>query len=208
LAGGHHVPERVLSQRAALATASLLLFVAAGCGLFETRTPTKPPPGSSFFCFTLDKQDNVYANVLRAYGRGDGLACYLSTLDDVDFRFHGDPTDSTDSAPLLDNWNKSVEDRVSSAIVGAVDSFSLQFKGPYVPITTLPDLETRRYTYEIETVGGAIADTLFQGLAEITIRRGTGGQWLITDWVDRRDPNGTTTRTWGYLRASYRIAAP
>jgi hypothetical protein len=208
LARGHHVPEGILSARAAFGAGVLLLLLASGCGLFETRTPTKPPGGSLFTCLTLDAQDNVYLNVQRAYGRGDGLGCYVSTLDDNAFRFHPDPTDSSEQGAQFVNWDKSVEETVSNAIIGAVDSIYLQLKLPYEAITVQPDVETRKYAYEIETVGGAIADTLFQGVAEITIRRGSGGAWQITDWYDRRDPNGTTSRTWGYLRGSYRIVAP
>ena len=198
-----------MSQRRALVAAALFLVVATGCSLFETRSPVKPPPGSSFFCFTLDNKDNVYANILRAYGRGDGLVCYLSNLDDAGFKFHPDPTDSAeDTQGLFLNWNKNVEDVVTSKIAGAVTSLFLQFKGdPLVLPGGGPDDETRRYTYEIQTKGGIIADTLFQGLADISIHKGAGGQWQVTDWFDRRDPNGTTTRTWGYLRSSYRTGS-
>jgi len=208
LARGNHISKDLLRQGATLVAAALLLASAGGCSLFEARTPTKPPSGSLFTCLTLDNQTNTYANIQRAYGRRDGIGCYLSTLDDAAFAFHPDPADSLDQPAQFANWDKSVETGVTNAIVGAVDSLYLQLKLPYETITVQSDLETRRYPYEIETVGGTIPDTLFQGLAEITIRKGTSGQWGVTDWVDRRDPNGTTSRTWGYLRSSYRILAP
>jgi len=194
--------------------AVLLLTGSLSCGLFETRTPVAPDGATSFDCLTLSSPDNIVANVLRAYGHPDGLGCYVSTLGDFisttesGFRFHPDPTDSAEALPRLPylGWDKTIEDRVAENIANAArqDSFRLTFKLPYDHITDLPDLVIRRYTYEMRFNGSAITDSLFQGLAEISMVR-TGGEWKITDWVDRRDPGGTTTRTWGYLRGSYRV---
>ena len=83
--------------------------------------------------------------------------------------------------------------------------FFLQLKEPFTPILIQSDVQTRRYSYEIQYKGAQLPDTLFQGLAEITVRKNAGGQWLVGEWVDRRDPAGTTSRTWGYLRQAYRI---
>ncbi len=176
------------------------------CDLFETRTPADPGR-NNFPCLSLDTPDNVFANIARAYGRGDGLGCYLSTLDAVAFAFHADPTDSAASPVQFTGWTILVEERVARNIESDSDpnSFLLRLISPFVLVAQAPDVETRRYPYEIKFRGTAIADTLFQGLAEITVRKNVGGQWLAGDWVDRRDPSGTTSLTWGYLRGSYRI---
>jgi len=195
--------------------AVLFLTGSLSCGLFATRDPVQPS-GSQFPCLTLSSPDNVVTNILQAYGQTDGLGCYVSTLADFvsttepGFRFHPDPTDSSEApAGQYDSWTKTVEERVAENIANSArrDSFRLTFKLPYETITSQPDLVIRRYTYEMRfndsATPPAITDSLFQGLAEISIRR-AGGVWQITDWVDRRDPGGTTTLTWGYLRGSYR----
>ena len=185
------------------------------CGLFDTRDPVEPS-GSQFPCLSLTVTDNVVTNILQAYGHPDGLGCYVSTLADFistaqpGFRFHPDPTDSIeDTNNSYDNWTKSIEERVAANIANSArqDSFrlTLQFK---TTITDQLDLVIRQYSYEIRfndtATTNALPDSVFQGLAELSIVR-TNGLWQITDWVDRRDPGGTTTRTWGYLRAGKRV---
>lgn len=195
-------------------TIVILIAAAAGafsCGLFETRDPVEPK-FQQFPCYTLTLPNNVFVNILQAYGLPIGLGCYVSTLadstapDKIGFRFHADPADSSASPAQFASWSKAVEERVAENIANAADldsTFDLNF-GPFETITSQADVQIRRYPYEI-IFRASPTDTFFQGLAEIRVDRGTGGEWQVTDWVDRRDPNGTTTRTWGYLRGSYRI---
>lgn len=202
-----HLAEGVLSRTAAGAVLALVLAGGTSCDLFETRNPADPG-GIRFPCVSLTAPDSLFINISRAYGRGDGLGCYLSTLGDTTFAFHADPTDSANSPSQFTSWPKAVEQVVAQniATVSDPDYFFLQLKLPYTLVGSQPDVETRRYAYEIrfKRLVGA-SDTLFQGLAEITVRKGAGGQWQVEDWVDRRDPGGTTLLTWGYLRGSYRI---
>ncbi len=204
MAGTHFLPKGILTRAAAGALLAFLLAGGVSCDLFETRKPNDPG-GIRFPCATLDFPSNVFTNIVQAYGRGDGIPCYVSNLSDVlvfDF-------DDADSLPPFPNqyvgWTKSIEQRVAQNIASGADSFFLQFKVPYTSVVSQPDVQTRRYTYEIKFKGTAIADTLFQGLAVITVRKNQGGQWLVESWVDRPDPAGTTPRTWGYLRGAYRI---
>ena len=189
----------------------MVVLVAAGCDLFETRSPNDPGT-DTFPCAALLAPDSAFVNIQGAYGRPNGLACYTSGLADstspteIGFRFHPDPTDSLNSPASFASWSRNVEVVVAQNIANSSNPsiFLLTLKTPPTIITSQPDIEVRRYAYEIEFSAPEIPDTFFQGLAEVTVRR-TGGQWLIHDWVDRRDPGGTTTLTWGYLRASYRL---
>jgi hypothetical protein len=185
-----------------------LLAVACGgtaCGLFESRDPMDPGT-DTFPCASLENPNNVFENLRKSFGQGAGLGCYTATFDPT-FYFHGDPTDSTDAPDSFEDWTKTVEEQVSQGVANDADPLevAVTYKGLPEVVTSTPDLEIRRYTYEIVYAASAIPDTLFQGIAEITIRRSTTGLWQITEWFDRRDPAGTTTRTWGFLRASYRI---
>lgn len=202
-----HLQQRVLTRAAAGAALAFLLAGGVSCDLFETRKPNDP--GSSQFpCTPLNTASNVFTNIVQAYGRGDGLACYLSTLSDAQLLFDFDDADSIGAPPdQFKNWTKNIEGRVAQNIASDVDpdSFLLQFKLPYTAVVVQADVQTRRYAYEIQFKGTVIPDRFFQGLAEITVRKNAGGEWLVGEWVDRRDPDGTTSLTWGYLRQSYRI---
>ena len=192
-------------KRAGVVLSGALIVLGTSCGLFEARKPNEPT-GVQFQCLPLDQQLNIFQNVLNAYGVGEGLSCYSSTLDPA-FAFVADPADVAEApAGQYDSWNKSVEERVSQNLVSGAQAFQLRITAPVDTVSITPGSEEiRRYTYEIDFRGTLIPDTLFQGTAEITIRLTTGGQWQITNWVDRRDPGGTTTRTWGYLRGAFRI---
>jgi len=195
--------------------ATVLTVGSLSCGLFDTRNPVKPGV-ATYRCHTLIAPDSVVANILETYGRPDRLGCYGSTLAtfvssmEPGFMFHPDPTDSLEApAGAFDMWDKAKEEGVAAIIANSAnpDSFHLAFKFPYEVIDDQVDFKIRRYTYEIRyrdrDANAAFKDSLFQGLAELTIRKGTGNEWQVTDWVDRRDPSGTTTRTWGYLRWNY-----
>jgi hypothetical protein len=193
--------------------AAACLAAVASCGLFGTRDPVRPTR-TQFPCLTLTTPNNLYLNIQQAYGRTDGLSCYLSNLADstspteIGFRFHPDPADSSAAPDQFPSWGKVIEERVAANIANSADpdSFRLTFQPGYDLVASQADLEIRRYTYEMRFDDpSTIPDSLFQGLAEITVKKGAGGEWSVTDWVDRRDPNGTTTRTWGYLRGSYRV---
>jgi len=207
---GNHVPQGILNRGVGAGLLAAMLAGAAACDLFETRAPNDPG-ANTFPCASLNAPDSVFVNIRQAYGRRDGLGCYVSALADstspteIGFRFHADPADSSASPALFGSWPRSVEVAVAARIANDSnpDSLLVTLQTPPVIITSQPDLEIRRYPYQIKYRGGAIPDTFFQGLAEVTVRR-IGGQWLVHDWVDRRDPGGTTTLTWGYLRGSYR----
>ena len=204
MAGTHFLPKGILTRAAAGALLAFLLAGGVSCDLFETRTPNDPG-GIRFPCATLDFPSNVFTNIVQAYGRGDGIPCYVSNLSDVLLVFDFDEVDSLDNPAQFQSWTKDIEQRVAQNIASGAESFFLQFKIPYTSIDSQPDVQTRQYTYEIRFKGTAISDTLFQGLATITVRKNLGGQWLVESWVDRPDPAGTTPRTWGYLRGQYRI---
>lgn len=204
MARGRVVPEGLLSRPIPALLFAALVSGAAGCGLFEARDPLEAGV-APFPCASLIAQDNVFSNIRSAYGKGEGLGCYGSLLDPT-FAFQPDPADLSEAPPgQYDNWSKSVEQQVTQNLVSDAQEFLLRYTGPYEPVSTTPDAEIRRYPYEIEFHGTVIPDTLFQGIAEVTITRSTAGLWQVTNWVDRRDPNGTTTRTWGYLRGAFRV---
>jgi hypothetical protein len=181
----------------------LLAIGGAACDLFESRDALEPK--NRFPCSSLTERENVYQNIRLAYGRGDGLSCYLSNLDPT-FRFYPDPADSIEApANSFDNWDRTLEQDVTQLLAISTTSIGVAYKGTYELLATSDDSETRRYRYEIVYEGSVIPDTLMQGVADISIRKSNSGFWQVTTWVDRRDPAGTTSRTWGYLRYTHKF---
>jgi len=192
-----------LSRGLLLGAVVALAFTAVACGLFETRKPNDSI--DTFPCLSLDQQGNVFQNLRVSFGRRVGTTCYLSNFDDS-FVFTPDPTDEVEAAAgQFANWNKNVEQQVAQSVAANATDIAIDYIGAYELVTQTSDLEIRRYRYEIHDFKAPAIpdDSLFQGIAEFTIER-KNALWVVTKWVDGRDPNGTTTRTWGYLRGSYR----
>jgi len=194
-----------------IVTAGLLLAVCVGllsCGLFEPRKPNRPPPLPSG-CRSLTETQAVFDNIEDpnvGYGRSAGLICYSSMLDTA-FLFHPDPQDSNQTLPLTPyiGWDETVEARVNSGIASNQDFIKVQFGDNYAnPIFPDNSTEIHFRNYQVLFSAKDSTDTLrFSGLADLTFRRGTDGQWRIADWVDHRGPAGDPT--WGILRRQYRV---
>jgi hypothetical protein len=94
-------------------------------------------------------------------------------------------------------WDEIVEADVNSRISSGQNVTEVDFQAEYDQAIVAPDQETRFYPYQLRR-----GSNRYTGRAIITFRRGTDGQWRITDWVDNR---GTVSdSTWGLLRASER----
>lgn len=195
---------------APIIAACVLVAVGGGlmsCGLFEPRKPNPPPPVASG-CRNLTDSLAIFQNIEDpsiGYGRLAGLTCYSSMLD-TSFAFHPDPQDSSQALPLTPyiGWDENVESRVNSGIAGDQQYINVKFGADYAS-TIFPDPATEIHfrNYQVLFSAKNSPDTLrFSGLADMTLHRGTDGQWRITDWVDHR--GGAGDPTWGILRAKYR----
>jgi hypothetical protein len=184
-----------------------IVLAAAGClscGLFETRDPAEPEPPSSS-CLPLQNSANVLFNVESSYGRTSLITCYSSLLGET-FLFHPDPQDSLLTPLAFLNWDEEVEKVHSTNVGGLQDSIHVDFTGPYRdPIfSTDQSTETRflEYVLHVTLKTDSTTTERYTGLADITIQRGTNGQWKIIDWADHR---GTVSdSTWGLFRSNHR----
>lgn len=192
-----------------LSLAAALAAGAVSCGLFETRDPAEPEPPSQD-CFALTSTAAVALNVERSYGRTAFINCYTSVLD-TSFVFHPDAQDSLQTPERFAGWDDQVEASHSTQ-VGAQQTFlQVDFQREYQSPIISPDqgTEVRFYEYQVRVAGLVPSDTTvarYTGLADITFRRGTDGQWRIADWADHR---GTVSdSTWGLLRSEQRPGQP
>lgn len=184
-----------------------IAIVMGGCGLFETRTPEQPPPPTEGCRSTSGTGGPlaVVLNIEEFYGRSSGTTCYSNTIDPT-FAFHPDPQDSSQFLPQVPfiEWNDSVEVSVNSEISRVQRFIQVDFIDEYEsPIfSTDQNTQTHFWNYEIR-LAYVPSDTLrFTGKADLTLQRGSNGEWKITAWIDHR--GGPTDSTWGFLRGSNR----
>jgi hypothetical protein len=199
-----------MTRAVAIRTAALALALMApqvlGCGLFKPRD-VRPGGGAGVPCPAPNTPDDVITNLLANYASSVGLDCYTSMLDNA-FTFHPDAADSI-AAPdtVYVNWTRDVESSVASLLAGNATFHQVFFDSTYASTVTSPGpprTEVRFYAYHlIIHASQAGTDTLFSGLADLTIAQGSNTQWHIVNWQDRRDASGA--RTWGYLRRLYRF---
>jgi len=179
----------------------------ASCGLFKTRSPVQPsPPAEGCHPLTSGYLAAVL-NVEDFYGRLSGQTCYASTIDAA-FAFHPDPQDSSQALPDTPYiaWDDSIETRVNTNIASVERFISIGFTREYASPLISPDQTTqvRFYEYLLRLHVQGQVDTLrFTGLSDLTIHRGTDGQWRLTQWVDHR--GSVSDSTWGLLRRTYRF---
>lgn len=201
----------MIATRSLLRLSSVVLAAASlSCGLFETRDPQEPDRPSTD-CRPLTSTLNVRANVEDTYGRDDLTTCYNSMVGDS-FLFHPDPQDSLQNPGAFIGWNNQVEIDANARIASLqtfiqVDSLATaEYKAHLEPD---PNTEVRFLKYLLRVRGLVEGDTTiarYTGLADITFRRGTDGQWRMIDWADHRGVESDST--WGLLRSNNRVAVP
>ena len=204
---GRAPKELAAGVRMAITVVVSLAPLALGCGIFSPRDP-RPGGAAGVACATPNAPADVVSNLLAHYGSLAGVDCYSSMLD-PSFTFHPDAADSIEAPvdTIYANWTAKVESGVAGSLARAATYHRTVFDSTYATTVITPGpprSEVRFYAYNLTIRAAETApDTLFQGRAEITFTEGSGAQWRITNWQDRRDGSGA--RTWGYLRSLYRV---
>jgi hypothetical protein len=183
----------------AVATAAL---AAGACGLFEPRNPEPPiTPGTG--CRALSDSAAVLLSIEEYYGRTSRETCYNAMID-TSFVFVPDPQDVIEHPGTYDNWDQTVEVKDNAQIASAQKFISVDLLDQYQPTIVSPDQLTQTHfqNYALRFSTSAPDTVTYSGQAELTIHRGSDGQWRITNWVDHRSSSGDPS--WGALRADYR----
>jgi len=182
-----------------------LVMGSVSCGLFETRDPQEPEQPDQD-CLPLTNTATVTRNIETAYGRNALVTCYSSLIDPA-FLFHPDAQDSLQNPLPFVGWNDQVEISHNSQVATLQTFIDVDFQREYQSAIISPDqtTEVRFYEYLLRVGGLVPSDTTiarYTGLADITFRRGSDGQWKVVDWADHR---GTVSdSTWGLLRSNHR----
>jgi|SoiMethySBSTD1v2_1073268.scaffolds.fasta_scaffold31703_4 hypothetical protein len=191
----------------------LVGLLVGGCGLFETRDPQKP--GSTVDCglpLTTGTPAVIF-NIQSFYGRPASEVCYANLID-TSFTFHPDAQDSSLFLPEIPfvGWDYNVELSVNSRVASTQDYIQVFFTSQYASAIISPDQNTelRFWNYQVRVRDDSLLvanDTLrFTGKADLTLQRGSNGEWKLTNWIDHRG-GATPDSTWGRLRGIYRIGS-
>ena len=197
-------------QTKSIATAALaaLCLAVGACGLFEPRDPEGPPPPTPGGCRNLTGFTAVRLSIEDYYGRVANQTCYDALLDPA-FAFHPDPQDSAQALPETPflAWGDSVESRVNANVGSQRTYIEVDFVQEVSSPIISPDQTTEVHFWEYQlrfAKSSAPTDTLrYTGTGDLTVRRGSDGQWRLKEWVDHR--GGPSDSTWGLLRQSFRF---
>ena len=118
-----------------------------------------------------------------------------------------DPQDSLQNPDLFAGWDEVVEAGHNSRVATQQTFIEVDFQSEYQSPIISPDqtTETRFYVYVLRVSGLVTGDPTaarYTGLADITFRRGTDGQWRMINWADHR--GSVSDSTWGLLRSNQR----
>ena len=197
-------------QTRSIAAAALAAFSLAvgACGLFEPRDPEGPPPPGGGGCRGLTGFTAVQLSIEDYYGRASNQTCYDALLDPA-FAFHPDPLDSAQLLPQTPflAWGDSVESRVNGNVASQRRFIEVDFLQKTSEPVISPDLtvEVHFWEYRVRYADNrAPTDTLrYTGIADLTVRRGSDGQWRLKEWVDHR--GGPSDSSWGLFRQAFRF---
>ncbi|MCX5801378.1 MAG: hypothetical protein NTX17_08335 [Candidatus Eisenbacteria bacterium] len=183
----------------------LVSVLVCGCGLFEPRTPEAPGTGGTPW-IPPTAPETVLVNIENSmYGKVIGN--YVQNFTD-DLAFHPDPSDSVELSAtqptVYDNWTLDVERTVTQAIFDQAALLDLAFTQRDAPVYVDSDHCVLYYTYLLQVTLKTGGTEYFRGLVEFHMRREGGSNWYVYVWIDKRDPDFLSSRTWGNLKGTKR----
>ena len=199
------------SVKAGIGPWVLALWLAAGCGWFETRDPLPGEPIAPVPWESPIEPETVLANMDSAMTYlGRGVTNYVKCFGDT-FHFYPYANDAAVLAQqgkpgAYDDWTLSVEAEVVDLILNSAQSVAVQFEGhDVIADNTEYKIWEEQYTLDVQFRSGA--QGIYEGVARLEIRidPSQADQWFITRWQDFLRPGQPdSVQTWGWLRGQER----
>lgn len=188
----------------------LLVFIASGCDIFNTRSPEEP---------TADKSDfdpptqpvTVIRNLISAVNEmqtDNYSSCFSDTVDGAKSYFEFYPPSDAIAiyGSVFDDWNLDDEERYfyaltlqlsSSEPLLVLDNDSFEYE------TEHPDSVVYVSDYLLTAMHrDSSLPTQFQGTLQFTIKQGSNGLWSIQKWIDL-PAKADSSVTWSILKAKF-----
>ncbi len=181
-------------------------FLFCGCGLFNPRDPQKPGEDGVAWISPTDPE-TLFVDIKNSM-EGKVVANFERCFVDTGFAFHPDPADSLDLLSTLQRdvfagWDLAVELSVVQRIFDEASSITLTLTSRDSPVFVSAEERIYYYKYELQVLYRVGNAELFRGLLDYHVRS-VGGLWYVNVWLDKRDPDYTTLKTWGYLKGTKR----
>jgi len=200
----------------ALGAAALLAAAfAAGCSMFEPRTPEDPAEGGSYWQYP--SAPSIVMNNLDGSMEARSITLYMTAFDES-FAFLADPADTAEFPSLeFGSWDFYAEQNTLSNMFASVQGSGAPEESliavTFMPIEGYPDppapvdsAEIWR-SYFIQIAGseyGSWSNPCI-GKACITMIEDESSMWSISVWEDYRpDDYVPGIYTWGVVKAPYR----
>jgi hypothetical protein len=211
---------------------ALLLALALalpGCDYFKPEDP-EPPVGDTISgdYSSPDATLRTIADAVTAKGQPGAAQAYAGAFADSTLNpgipgYHQDfyPLDATrwiaSGRTVPADWNVVLETRFyDNGTQSLIQRWPGQYQLTWEPDPSNPDrtginptLLHRRYTLLSLDEGGVPLDVVARGFADLTFHQAGNGNWYITRWEDREDPEpydptgALVNVTWGQRRLEY-----
>lgn len=201
----------------------------AGCNYFKPTDPEVPPPGPAIIgdYSTAEATLATVVQAVQAKGQPGAAAVYSGAF--ADSTVHGDipgfhqvfwPQDAARwiaaGRTVPTDWNFRSESQfydkgTQSLIQLRPGSYQLTWEPDPNNADRIgnPTLLHRRYTLLALGEDQKVTDIVARGFADLTFQQASNGDWFITRWEDREDPEPydptgkLTNVTWGQRRLEY-----
>ena len=183
-------------------TYCVLLTLASGCGLFETRSPEDPSQSPSFY--VPPTVANLVIDNLRNSIIQQSPDTYIRCFIDSGYRYIPSAPGASRFPSAFIGWTKQEEDNYFRNLVShkAAPFFSNLFTDEVV-FEPQGDstIYSSRYTYSFDHDDASFPNTS-RGRLRMVLRRTADGTWAIAEWRD--DEEIDTVFTWTDFRGKFR----
>ena len=175
----------------------------AGCDLFRPANPERPDERAILADYTdPDQTLDMIARAIQDKARTNGSSVYIGAFAEStsattpayhQFFWPSDVDNCASCGGVAPNWGRTLE--------GDFYNWFVSLRGDEYQMTWVPDdthppdvRETRaeismHYEITTQTSDGEVTGALAKGFADLVLVRGLDGNWRITIWNDRIDPN-------------------
>jgi hypothetical protein len=177
-------------------------MLVAGC-LFQPRDNEDPIPDTEITWVTPNALGSALGNMERAL-EGKSLGNYGRSFSAEEFAMVLDPADEAELGQNeFETWSATLEEQRMAGILAATTATLTVF---WVPQDSLQESADVRWYDDLNyrlSFSGPQGTVDYSGIVDLYFRDDGTGQWYIIRWEDRRD--GSTNRTWGWLRARNQV---
>lgn len=179
-------------------------LMAAGCGIFETRTPEEPGAGSGSGFQQPDRAEVVIRNLQSAIA-GLNTLNYMRSLSEDGFSFTPSASAFDNDPQIWQNWSRQSEENYFNNMRGSAQNQSghalVLSDEERTPLPTGGERYTATYSLTIfHNRTGQGIPTVASGTFIMDLVQGDDGLWSVQNWTDSA---GGSQFTWSDFKVTF-----